>query len=138
MLSSTLPTRRNVAGEDVMYNNNTLFFQLAVFGLVSFLCAAAALQHAHPASQANNLVNILAITSISLARLASSRYVGPPSATHVASKPLPPPTPSGIVDNVKSKVQSLVTGSPSELRSTASRWARSIMPRLPSVRTLRL
>ncbi|KAK4039576.1 hypothetical protein C8A01DRAFT_16472, partial [Parachaetomium inaequale] len=132
MLSSTLPTRRNVAGEDVIYN--TFFFQLAVFGLVSFLCAAAL--QAHPASQAN-LVNILAITSISLARVAS-RCAGPPSATWVASKPLPPPTPSGIVDNVKSKIQSVVTGSPTDLRSTASRWARSIVPRLPSVRTLRL
>jgi len=130
-LLSTLPTRRNVAGEEV--KQFTFFFQLAVFGLVSVLCACAL--QALLASQVN-LVNILAFTSISLARLAP-QCPGPSSATRVASKPLPPPTPSGLVDNVKSKIQS-VPGSLADLRSTASRWARSLAPRLPSVRTLRL
>jgi hypothetical protein len=128
---STLPTRCNVAGEDVKYN--TLFFQLAVFGLVSILCASAL--QAHLASQVN-LVNILAITSISLARLAP-RCAGPSSATWVASETLPPPTPSGIVDNVKSKIQP-ASGSLLDFRSTVSRRARHLMPRLPSVRALRL
>jgi hypothetical protein len=142
---ATLPTRRNVAGkEHVSYN--TYFFQLAVLGLVSFLCASAFLQQAHLASQVNNLVNILFITtSISLARLAAPSCAAGPSsgATWVASRTLPPqqpppPAPSGIVDNA-SKMQSVVTGSP-DLRSRASRWARSFLPpRPPSmVRTLRL
>jgi hypothetical protein len=141
---ATLPTRRNVAGkEHVSYN--TYFFQLAVLGLVSFLCASAFSQQAHLASQVNNLVNILFITtSISLARLAAPKCAaGPPSgATWVASRTLPPspppPTPSGIVDNM-SKMQSVVTECP-DLRSRASRWVRSFLPpRPPSmVRTLRL
>jgi hypothetical protein len=128
---STLPTRRNVAGEDVKYN--TFFFQLAVFGLVSILCASAL--QAHLACQVS-LVNILAITSISLARLAP-RCAGPSSATWVASETLSPPTPSGIVDNVKSKIQS-ASGSLLDFRSTVSQRSRSLMPRLLSVRTLRL
>jgi len=131
MLFSTLPTRRDVAGEDVKLN--TFFFQLAVFGLVSFLCAFAL--QAHLANQVN-LVNILAITSISLARLAP-RCSGPPSATQVASKPLQPPTPSGILNTVKLKIQSVVTGL-GNLRSSGSRRASSSMPRLPTVRPLRL
>ena len=128
---STLPTRRDVAGEDVKLN--TFFFQLAVFGLVSFLCASAL--QAHLANQVN-LVNILAIISISLARLAP-RCSGPPSATSVASKPLQPTTPSGILNNVKLKIQSVVTGL-GDFQSSGSRWARSSMPRLPTVRPLRL
>jgi hypothetical protein len=131
MLFSTLPTRRDVAGEDVKLN--TFFFQLAVFGLVSFLCASAL--QAHLANQVN-LVNILAITSISLARLAP-RCSGPPSATRVASKPLQPPTPSDILNTVKLKIQSVVTGL-GDLRSSVSRRASSSMPRLPTVRLLRL
>ncbi|KAH6855334.1 hypothetical protein B0I37DRAFT_364591 [Chaetomium sp. MPI-CAGE-AT-0009] len=131
MLFSTLPTRCDVAGEDVKLN--TFFFQLAVFGLVSFLCASAL--QAHLANQVN-LVNIFAITSISLARLAP-RCSGPSSATRVASKTLPPPTPSGILNNVKLKIQSVVTGL-GDLQSSGSRWARSSMPRLPTVRLLRV
>ncbi|KAK3298126.1 uncharacterized protein B0H64DRAFT_429403 [Chaetomium fimeti] len=131
MLFSTLPTRRNVAGEDVKLN--AFFFQLAVFGLVSFICASAL--QAHLANQVN-LVNILAITSISLARLAP-RCSGPSSATCVASKTLPPPTPSGILNTVKLKIQSVVTGL-GDLRSSASRRAISSMPRPPTVRLLRL
>jgi hypothetical protein len=131
MLFSTLPKRRDVAGEDV--HLNAFFFQLAVFGLVSFLCASAL--QAHLANQVN-LVNILAITSISLARLAP-RCSGPSSATWVASEPLQPPTPSGILNNVKLKVQSVVTGL-EDLKSSGSWRARSSMPRLPTVRLLRL
>jgi hypothetical protein len=131
MLFSTLPTRRNVAGEDVKLN--AFFFQLAVFGLVSFICASAL--QAHLADQVN-LVNILAITSISLARLAP-RCSGPSSATCVASKTLPPPTPSGILNTVKLKIQSVVTGL-GDLRSSVSRRAISSMPRPPTVRLLRL
>jgi hypothetical protein len=142
---ATLPTRRNVAGkEHVSYN--TCFFQLAVLGLVSLLCASAFSQQAHLASQVNNLVNIVFITtSISLARFVAPRCAAGPSssATWVASRTLPPsqppPTPSDFVCNVKSKIQSVVTGSP-DLRSKASRWARSFLPpRPPSVvRALRL
>ncbi|KAK4150950.1 hypothetical protein C8A00DRAFT_36414 [Chaetomidium leptoderma] len=134
ILLSTLPTRRNVAGEDVKHN--TFFFQLAVFGLVSLLCACAL--QAPLASQVN-LVNILAITSISLARFAPPRWCsGPSSATRVASKTLSPPTPPpSLVDYVESKVQS-ITGRLRDLRCTVSRRVGSIMPRPPSVRTLRL
>jgi len=131
MLPSTVPTRRNVAGEDVIYN--TFFFQLAVFGLVSFLCACTV--QAHLASQVS-LVNILAITTLSLARLAP-RCAGPASATWVASKTLPPPIRSGV-DSFLSMIQSVVTGSPQDQRSVASRWASSILPRPPSVRMLRV
>ncbi|KAK4125163.1 hypothetical protein N657DRAFT_643998 [Parathielavia appendiculata] len=133
MLFSTLPTRRNVVGDDVAYITSS-FFQLAVFGLVSILCAAAL--QAHLASQVN-LVNILAITSISLARLAPW-CSGPSGAPLVGPKTLSPPTPSGIVDNVKSKIQSISGSLLSDLRSTVYRQARNLMPRLPSVQTLKL
>ncbi|SPQ19795.1 4d536984-030f-4648-8762-2f12ad30572a [Thermothielavioides terrestris] len=130
---STLPTRCNVAGEGVI--NNTFFFQLAVFGLVSLLCARAL--QALLADQVN-LVNILAISSISLARLAP-RCAGPPSVALPVSKtlPSPPPSPSGIVGQVRSTIQS-VTGSLGALRCTVSRRVRRIVPRLPSVQTWRL
>ncbi len=131
VLLATLPTRRNVAGGDVNYL--TFFSQLAVFGLVSLLCACAL--QAHLGSQVT-LVNILAVTGISLARLAP-RCSGPSSATQVASKTLPPPTPTGIVDALQSKMQS-VAGGLTDLRCAASQWARGIVPRLRPVRTLRL
>ncbi|KAK4248690.1 hypothetical protein C7999DRAFT_13384 [Corynascus novoguineensis] len=132
MLPSTLPTRCNVAGEDANYDAS--FFQLAVFGLVSFLCACAL--QAHLASQVS-LVNILAITTLSVARLAP-RCSGPSSATSVASNTLPPPTLAGTMDSFLSMVQPVVTRSPKDRRSAVSRWARRILPRPPSVRTLRV
>jgi len=132
MLLSTSPTRCNVAGEDVVFNR--FFFQLAVFGLVSFLCASAL--QAHLASQ-TNLVNILAVTTLSLARLAP-RCAGPSSATRVASKILPPPPLSGVVGSLLSMIQSVVTGRLKDQRSAASQWARSILPRPPLVRMLRV
>ncbi|KAK4102821.1 hypothetical protein N658DRAFT_494884 [Parathielavia hyrcaniae] len=148
ILLSTLPTRRNVAGEAVAYHTTPpSFLQLAVFGLVSVLCAAAllvAVQAHHLLASQVSLVNILAITSISLARFAGPSSSG---ATRVAASkkkilPQQPPTPSsGIVDNVKSKIQAVVSGSLfSDLRSTVSRRAaRNLVPRLPSsVRALRL
>ncbi|KAK3311527.1 uncharacterized protein B0T15DRAFT_521769 [Chaetomium strumarium] len=131
---STLPTRRNVAGDDVKINFNTLCFQLAVFGLVSLLCACAALQ-AHLASQAT-LVNIIGITFISLARFAP-RCSGPSSATQVASETLLSPTSSGMIDNVKSKIQAVVTESSRQLRCAASDRARNIVPSFAPVRGLR-
>jgi len=131
VLLATLPTRRNVVGGDVKYL--AFFSQLAVFGLVSLFCACAL--QAHLGSQVT-LVNILAVTGISLARLAP-RCSGPSSATQVASKTLPPPTPTGIVDALQSKMQS-VAGSLTDFRSAASQWARGIVPRLRPVRTLRL
>ncbi|KAH6630106.1 hypothetical protein B0J18DRAFT_393313 [Chaetomium sp. MPI-SDFR-AT-0129] len=131
VLFSTLPTRRNVAGEGVP-SDGAFFFQLAVFGLVSILCASAVLQqYAHSASQIS-LVNILAITSMSLARFALWR-AGPPSrgVSSIAAdtKTLPP---SGLIDNIMSmgRRQSVVTGCPTDQRSSVSRWARSILPRL--------
>jgi hypothetical protein len=132
---STLPTRRNFAVDDVKINLNTSFFQLAVLGLVSLLCASAALQ-AHLASQVN-LVNILGITFISLARFAL-RCSGPSSATQVVSKTLLSPTPSGRIDNVKSKFQAVVTESSRQLRCTVSQRVRNIVPSFASVRSLRL
>ncbi|KAL2198833.1 hypothetical protein P885DRAFT_33109 [Corynascus similis CBS 632.67] len=132
MSPSTLPTRCNVAGEDVNYDAS--FFQLAVFGLVSFLCACAL--QAHLASQVN-LVNILAITILSVARLAP-RCSGPSSATLVPSNTLPPPTLAGIMDSYLSMIQPVVTRRSKDQWSAVSRWARSIPPRPPSVRTLRV
>ncbi|KAK4239488.1 hypothetical protein C8A03DRAFT_42894 [Achaetomium macrosporum] len=134
ILSSTLPTRRNVAVDDVKINLHTLFFQLAVFGLVSLLCASAALQ-AHLASQVN-LVNILAIAFISLGRFAPW-CSGSSSATQVASKTLPSPTSSGMIDSVKSKIQAVVTESSRQLRCAVSQRARNIVPSLVPVRSLR-
>ncbi len=131
VLLATLPTRRNVAGGDVKHL--AFFSQLAVFGLVSVLCACAL--QAHLGSQVH-LVNILAVTGISLARLAP-RCSGPSSAIQVASKTLPPPTPTGIVDALQSKMQS-VAGSLTDFRCAVSQWARGIVPRLRPVRTLRL
>ncbi|KAL2135032.1 hypothetical protein VTI74DRAFT_10069 [Chaetomium olivicolor] len=139
ILFSTLPTRRNVAGEAVKSYSSTTLFQLAVFGLVSLLCAYAL--QAHLASQVN-LVNILAITSLSMARLALRCSAGPPSsgATWVASSKaaaLLSPTPSRIVDNVKSKMQS-VGRSLQGLQSSVLRRASNVVSRLPSVRALRV
>ncbi len=131
VLLATLPTRRNVAGGDVKHP--AFFSQLAVFGLVSLLCACAL--QAHLGSQVT-LVNILAVTGISLARIAP-RCSGPSSAAQVASKTLPPPTPTGIVDALQSKMQS-VAGSLTDFRCAVSQWARGIVPRLRPVRTLRL
>ncbi|KAL2150077.1 hypothetical protein VTH82DRAFT_7753 [Thermothelomyces myriococcoides] len=121
---STLPTRCNVAGKNVTVAMS--FFPLAVFGLVSFLCACAL--QTHLASQVS-LVNMLTITILSLAvRLARS-----------ASNTLPPPAQPGIVDNLLSMIQPVAGGSSKEQRSsTLSRWARSIQPRPPLVRTLRV
>ncbi|KAK4108755.1 hypothetical protein N656DRAFT_372298 [Canariomyces notabilis] len=134
-LISTIPARRIVSGEvskdDSTYCwflSSIFFFQLAVFGLVSFLCASAL--QTHLASQAN-FVNILTFASLSLASL-TSRCLGASSATRVASKTLPIPTASGIIDNVKSKIQA-VDQSLRGLRSTASRRARDSVPRFTSV-----
>ncbi|AEO61089.1 hypothetical protein MYCTH_2310947 [Thermothelomyces thermophilus ATCC 42464] len=132
MLLSTLPTRCNVAGKDVTVT--TSCFQLAVFGLVSFLCACAL--QAHLARQVS-LVNILAITTLSLARLAP-RCSGLPGAARAASNTLPPPAQPGVVDNFLSMIQPVVTGSSKDQRSALSRWARGILPRPPLVRTLRV
>lgn len=126
---STPPTRRILAGEDV---KNALFFQLAVLDLVSLLCACAL--QAHLASQVN-LVNILAITSISLARLAP-RCAGPSSASRLASGSLPSSTRSGILDSALSKTQA-VTRSLRDLRCAALQRARSLTSRLALMRTLR-
>ncbi|KAJ4298409.1 hypothetical protein N0V88_003439 [Collariella sp. IMI 366227] len=146
MVFSTLPTRRNVAVEEhaKSFNDSAFSFQLAVFGLVSLLCVCA-LQQTHLASQVD-LVNILAITSLSLARLALRCYAGQQSssggATHVAPSSttkatLLPPSPSGIVDNVKSKIQ-YVGRSLQGLQSPVLRRAGNFVPRLLSVRTLRV
>ncbi|GAB1312389.1 Zn(2)-C6 fungal-type domain-containing protein [Madurella fahalii] len=129
MVISTSPTRRTPAGEDVKNGPTSrsfspTFFQLAVFGLVSLLCASAL--QSHLACRVN-LVNILS-TILSLTPLALRRS-GASSATGVASTSLLIPTPSGIVDNVKSKIQAV----DSNLASTVSRRARNVTPRLLSV-----
>lgn len=126
---STSPTRRIPAGEDVKNGptsqalSPTVFFQLAVFGLVSLLCASAL--QAHLASQvgiATIVTTILSLTPLALG------CVGASSATRVASTSLLIPTPPGIVDHVKSKIQAV----DSNLRSTVLRRARDV-PRLASV-----
>lgn len=94
MLSSILPTRCTAAGDAATSGvarslpPSTALFQLAVFGLVSFLCASALLQARLGFDV--NLVHTLAITSMSLARLALW-CSGPSGATRVAptTKPLP-------------------------------------------------
>lgn len=137
MVMSTSPTRRVIAGEDAKKRAMSqvfplsLFFQLAVFGLVSLLCASAL--QSHPAGQVN-LVNILTTAMLSLAPLAL-RCFGASSATWVASTSLLIPTPSGIVDNVKSKIQAVDR----RVRSAASRRARNdVVPRVASVRLLQV
>ncbi|KXX77390.1 hypothetical protein MMYC01_207204 [Madurella mycetomatis] len=126
---STSPTRCIPAGEDVKNGptsqalSPTVFFQLAVFGLVSLLCVSAL--QAHLGSQvgiATIVTTILSLTPLAL------RCVGASSATRVASTSLLIPTPSGIVDNVKSKIQAV----DNNLRSMVLRRARNA-PRLASV-----
>ncbi|KAL2157945.1 hypothetical protein VTH06DRAFT_5000 [Thermothelomyces fergusii] len=131
VLLSTLPTRRSVAGKNAAVS--TSFFQLAVLGLVSFLCACAL--QAHLASQ-TSLVNMLAITTVSLARLAP-RCFGLPGAARAAPITLPPPAQPGIAGNLLSLVQPVVSGSSKVQQSALSRWARRILPRTRLVRALR-
>ncbi|KAL2020469.1 hypothetical protein VTK56DRAFT_8354 [Thermocarpiscus australiensis] len=134
---STLPIRRFLAVKDEKNGATgplppSPLFQLAVFGLVSFLCASVL--QTHLASQVS-LVNILAITMISLAQFAP-RCPGPSSVTPVASRHLPIPTPSGIIDTVKSKIRA-VNRNLWALRCSTSQRVRTSIPRLTSGRTLR-
>jgi hypothetical protein len=138
IFTSTLPTRRMPAGEDAKNGvtsslRSSALFQLAVLGLVSLLCASAL--QAQLGTQVN-LVNMLVITSLSLARLAPW-CSGSSSVTLVTSRTLPSLMSSGFVNTAKLKIQA-VGRSLRDLQSTVVQQVGNFVPRLASVRSLRL
>ncbi|KAL2259846.1 hypothetical protein VTK26DRAFT_6327 [Humicola hyalothermophila] len=144
--NSTLPTRRNVAGKEGAeeITSSPLFFQLAVFGLVSVLCASSA---ARLASCQVSLVNLLLVTmSLSLARLAPLAWWGAGSPTLPSSSSSSWPStslsrgmPSGFLENVKAKIQTAVGRSQSgHFRSTARRRGSNSLLLLSSSFSARL
>ena len=112
--------------------------QLAVFGLVSSLLAVA-LQNNLLGTEADLWVflNVLIITSISFASMhqrctRSSVTVSSPQGT----TPLPVPSLTSTIDNVKSKIQAMgqkVDG----LRCAVSHRLRALLPRPRSLNSIR-
>ncbi|KAK0655131.1 hypothetical protein B0T16DRAFT_486784 [Cercophora newfieldiana] len=137
MLFTTLPIRRLVDGE-LAKNGQPLsskaLFQLAVFGLISSLLAFA-LQNNFMGHQADLHVCLI-ITSITFASMHQrctglSATMWRPSAT-----PLPAPTPTSTIDNVKTKIQAMgqkVDG----LRCAMSQRLRAFLPRQRSLNSIR-
>jgi len=145
VLISTSSMRRLVGGEPAkneqtmsLSSSSFALSQLAVFGLVSSLLAVA-LQNNLLGTEADLWVflNVLIITSISFASMhqrctRSSVTVSSPQGT----TPLPVPSLTSTIDNVKSKIQAMgqkVDG----LRCAVSHRLRALLPRPRSLNSIR-
>lgn len=132
-LVATLPTQRLLGGECMKNGriSSGILFQFAVFGLVSSLLAVA-LQAQSLGSVADwsVIVNLIIIASMSFASVLYRCWRLPE-----ASSPEPVDMPTTI-DNVKTKVQDVgrqVDG----LSCAVSRHMRTLVPRLPSLSTVK-
>jgi len=132
-LVAALPTQRLLGGECMKNGriSSGILFQFAVFGLVSSLLAVA-LQAQSLGSVADwsVIVNLIIIASMSFASVLYRCWRLPE-----ASSPEPVDMPTTI-DNVKTKVQDVgrqVDG----LSCAVSRHMRALVPRLPSLSTVK-